>query len=250
MRKLIYSAISIFALLNLVACGGGSDSSDDSGDPSENVVSEGLWQGTTDSGWNTEALLLDDGSYYVFYGNGGIYVEGVIVGTYSTNGDQVTSSDATDFYVGGGSILSASISGTIIEKQSFNGTVDYGDDSTDFISSYNTDYELTPSLSDLAGNYSGQVAFSLGSEMANISISKQGNISGTGQSGCSISGTATPRANGNVFDLSFSFGGEPCYLSHQTLKGIVYYHQASNIIYAAALNDEKDDGVLFISDKD
>jgi len=51
-------------------------------------------------------------------------------------------------------------------------------------------------------------------------------ISGSGTSGCTVSGTVTPRAHGNVFNVSLTFGRSAVHSRHQTSTGAAYFDAA------------------------
>ena len=120
---------------------------------------------------------------------------------------------------------------------------------TSFSSIYDANYEAVPSLAALAGTFAGQVRSSVGNEDATVTISSAGAISGAGASGCALSGTVSPRARGNAFNTSLTFGGAPCLFANQTLTGIAYFNATAKLLYAAAPNAGRTDGVLFVGVK-
>jgi hypothetical protein len=90
------------------------------------------------------------------------------------------------------------------------------------------------------------VAFSEGSEAATANIDASGALTATGQSGCRVTGSVAPRAHGNVYNLSISFGATPCLHAGETFNGIAYVDAETHRLYAAAPDAARDDGVLFI----
>jgi hypothetical protein len=58
-----------------------------------------------------------------------------------------------------------------------------------------------------------------------------------------------PRARGNAFNVSLTFGGAPCLFANQTLTGIAYFDATTRVVYAAAPNANRTDGVLFVGTK-
>jgi hypothetical protein len=234
----------------IAGCGGGGG---DSGQQQPAATSaEGLYTGSTSSGRTITGLVLDDGTYYVLYslvGNSTV-IAGVVQGTGTSSAGTFTSSNARDFNLEGLGVLAATVSASYVAGQSFNGAVAYGAaGSTSFSSTYDVRYEATPSLAALAGSFAGQVASSAGNEGANIIISAGGAISGSGASGCSVSGSVAPRARGNAFNMSLTFGGTPCLFANQTLTGIAYFDATTRVVYAAAPNANRTDGVLFVGAK-
>jgi hypothetical protein len=220
--------------------------------PSRSNIAEGLWIGSTSNNRAATGLVLDDGTYYFLYSapNNPSLIAGIVQGNSSMNGNEVISPNARDFNLEGLGILPATVSATVSANQSFNGTINYLDGSiTSFSTTYSSDYDLAPSLLDLAGNFSGAVVLSLGQETANISIAQNGAFSGTGASGCTVGGIIYPRTSGNVFNLSIQFGGSPCFFAYQSFSGIVYFDSANQRIYAAAPNANRTDGLMFVGDK-
>jgi len=258
-RKGTYYEISfdyffLISLLGLTACGGGGGGGgDDTPSPSISPA-EGLYDGTTSTGRDIAGLVLDDGTIYMLYSwlNYPDYIGGVVQGDSSAKDGNITSDNLVDFNLEGLGILSASMAGNYVPKQSLSGRVTYKDPSfgfVDFSGIYNPDYEIEPSLADLAGTYYGSVSFSLGEEDAAAIISSNGDISGQGASGCIMSGYTKPRDSGNVYDVSITFGGAPCYFANQTFSGIIYYNATDNILYMAAPNDSRTDGMLFVGSR-
>lgn len=186
---------------------------------------------------------------YSLVGNSTV-IAGVVQGTGTSSAGTFTSSNARDFNLEGLGVLAATVSASYVAGQSFNGTVAYGaTGSTSFLSAYDARYEAVPSLTALAGSFAGQVASSAGNEEADITISAGGSITGSGASGCSVSGSVAPRARGNAFNVSLTFGGAPCLFANQTLTGIAYFDATTRVVYAAAPNANRTDGVLFVGTK-
>lgn len=239
------SGILLLASVFISACGG-SDGGSDTTDPENDESSEGLWLGTASNGRDIYGIVLDDGTYYVLYTDTSLsYIAGIVQGTSSTAGSTFNSTNARDFNLEGEGILTATVTGAVTTKESFNGSIEYGDGTVTFSSTYSADYDIEPSLSTLAGDYFGEVVFSLGYELADITIAQDGTIVGVGESGCAFTGLAYPRTSGNVFNVSITFGGDPCFFANETLNGIIYYNETENYIYAAAPNANRTDGVLF-----
>lgn len=168
----------------------------------------------------------------------------------SQNGS-FTSANGKDFNLEGFGINDFTMNATYVMKQNFNGTVRYtatGEQVT-FTSSYDSDYDLSPSLSTIAGTYSGSGATSGGTESATVTIAGSGAISGSGASGCTFSGTATPRSRGNVYNVSVTFGGGVCANGNSNVNGIAYFDAATRQLYSAALNSARSDGFIYVGTK-
>jgi hypothetical protein len=245
--------------IGIAGCGGGGGG--DSPAPTATTTAEGLYTGTMSSGRTFDGLVLDDGTYYFLYsaiGNPGL-ISGVVQGNDGTSNGTTFSSNnqGTDFNLEGGGVVSASVFARYIADQSISGDVSVashsgvegGGGSATFSGTYNPLYLATPSLAVLAGTFTGQVATSAGIENAAVSVMSNGALSGIGASGCSFTGTAAPRAHGNVFDISITFGGAPCLFSYQVFLGIAFLDTGANRLYAAAPNVARTNGVLFVGTK-
>jgi len=64
-----------------------------------------------------------------------------------------------------------------------------------------------------------------------------------------MTGSATPRASGNAYNLSITFGGAPCYFENQTMSGIGYFDATSKRLWAATPNASRTEGILFVGTK-
>lgn len=241
-------AAGVFAL---AGCGGGGGGGGAAA-PTTTSAAEGLWVGTTGDGRAVTGLVFEDGLYYILYSLAAddSTIAGVVQGNSSTSGANFSSGNARDFNLEGSGVLAATVAASVAAASTFAGTITYGPGLTNtFSATYDSDYELTPSLSAVAGSYSGEVAFSLGNEPAAITIASNGALSGTGESGCAVSGTVSPRARGNAYNVSITFGGAPCYFANQTLAGIGYYETAGQRFYSATPNAARTDGILFVGTK-
>ncbi|MFA5938662.1 MAG: hypothetical protein WC809_04830 [Sinimarinibacterium sp.] len=243
---------AVFAV-SLAACGGGGGDGDGGDNPEPATSAEGLWVGTTSTNRSFAALVLDDGTYWVLYSSQGnsAVVGGAIQGSGTSQSGSFTSSNGRDFSLEGLGVTNLTLNANYVMKQSFNGTVRYtaSGEQVTFTSSYDSGYDLTPSLAAVAGSYSGSAATSGGTEAANVSISAAGAISGSGASGCTYSGSATPRARGNVYDISVTFNGGVCANGTSTVSGVAYYDASTKQITSTALNDARTDGFIYIGTK-
>ena len=247
MKKTFLGA-SIAAMLAISGCGGGGG---DSGSTSSASAAQGLWLGTTSTNRTVTGLVFSDGTYYVLYSPIGnpTAIAGVVQGTGTTSASTFSSSDGRDFNLEGLGVLTGTVSANYATKQSFNGTVAYtAGGNTSFTTTYSSAYETAPTLANVAGTYTGQVALSVGVQSATVTVSSTGAISGGGN-GCSLTGTATPRTDGNAYTLSITFGASPCFFANQTFTGVAYYNSATKRLYGAAPNAARTDGVLFVGTK-
>jgi hypothetical protein len=213
----------------------------------------GLWSGSTNTNRTVTGVVLGDGTYYVLYSVPGVpsTIAGIVQGTGSVSGSTFASTNAKDFNFETPGVFSASVSATVISKQSLNGSITpSGSGAISFATVYDSDWEQTPTLSGLAGTYTGTVASSAGTESATVTVSASGAVNGTGASGCTVTGTATPRTDGNAFNITLNWGGAPCLFAGQTFQGHAYYDAVPDKrLFAAAPNAARTDGVLFTGTK-
>lgn len=241
----------VFCFTNvLAACSSGGTDSSSAPTPLPPATSaEGLWNGTTSTGRTIGGLVLDDGSSWFLYsvvGNPTV-AAGLVQGNGTSNLGSFTSSNAIDFNLEGLGTLSATITGTYVEKNSLNGTITYlSGGSSSFTSRYSADYELSPDRSLVAGTYS---ALTADNQTVTVTLSSAGTLSGSSTDGCTFTGSFSPRAKGNAFDVSVTFGGGICSNGTNTLNGVAFYDAAVQRLYSAGLNSTRTDGFLFIATK-
>ena len=235
-----------------VACGGGGGYG--GSDPSfirqpTAPSAEGLWMGTTPTGRTVGGLVLDDGSYWVFYmtiGNPNV-VAGLVQGTGTSHSSSFGSSNTRDFNLEGAGIQGASMRGTYVQKTSLNGTIAYfNGDNWHFASTYDAAYELPPNMTLVTGNYSGRRA---DNQTVTVIVDSAGTLSGHSSDGCTFAGTLSPRAKGNVFHHTVTFGGDSCRYGTDTITGVAFYHPATNRLYTAAINSARTTSYIFIGTK-
>ncbi len=236
----------------LTACGGGGSDSSGTTSPSgttpKTVSAEGLWVGTTDDNRDLAGVVLSDGTYYILYtASQSAAIAGVIQGTGQVSGDQFISGNAVDFNFQGAGINPATAESDVVTGQSMNGSIRYASGTrVAYIANYDPDFDKKPSLGIVAGKFEGQVVTSAGQESADLEIAADGTLDGRGASGCALTGRITPRQDGNVYDITATFGGTPCLFAGQTFSGIGYYVASESSLVAVAPNARRDNGILFI----
>ncbi|MFP1683068.1 hypothetical protein ACLD0W_11180 [Alloalcanivorax sp. C16-1] len=232
----------------LAACGGGSDSS--GGSEPRDPAPEGFYEGTSDVGTELFGVVLDNGDYYILYGeeNGAMYeLQGVVQGTGVTRGDRFTSSNARDFSFVAEDVFQGSLDATFTRKQNLTGTVqeDGSSEQVGFSLAYDDSYEHTPDLAEDAGLYYGIALIPQGGQIeVEVDIDEQGNFQGEDESGCQFNGTIAPRESGDVYNLSATFEGSTCTYEGETLQGIVVVQDRE--IIAVAPNADRTGGVFLI----
>lgn len=218
-------------------------------------TAEGTWNGSTSTARTLTAAVLDGGTiFWGFYSAANIpsSIAGVIQGTgTSLNGSFGISSDAKDFNLEGLGVNSVTVSASYVAKQSLNGSVTFPslNQTATFTSTYNTAYEQIPSLSVIAGTYTGLVGAG-GTEPAIIVITSAGGISRSG-GGCPFNGSVTPHAQGNVYDLSVTFVANGiCAIGTLTFTGIGYFDSTANRFSGATLRSDRSQAFIFNVIKD
>lgn len=234
-------------LFLLASCGGGGGSSA----VPVSSSAQGLWTGTTNTNRTVTGLVLNDGTYYVFYSPIGIPggMGGFMQGNGSTTSTTFTSSNGKDFNYEGQGINAASVTASYVAKQSLNGTVSYpGGTQTTFTSTYDANYEVTPSLATLAGTFTGTSL----SQNTTIIISSTGAVTGS-VSNCVVaaplSGTVSARADGNAYNFSITVGATPCLSAPQTYTGLGYFNSSTKTLYAGGTNAARTDEIIFVGTK-
>jgi hypothetical protein len=261
MRQLTIKNVSVIlaASVALASCGGGGGSSSSVPPPSTPTpppdlgTAEGLWNGATASGRSISGLVLDNGTYWFLYtavGNNAV-LGGVIQGDGTSSSGKLASSNGTDFNLEGLGINAFTLAGTYTAKSQLGGTLTYtGGTTNTFTSSYDTDYDLTPSLATIVGTYSGEAeTVNSGPEAATVAIASGGAITGTSAGGCSFTGTASTHAKGNVYDVSVTFNGGVCTNGTSTVTGVAYFIAAQKELVSTALNSGRTNGFLFLGTK-
>ena len=251
---LLIKALAASWILALAACGsGGGGDASPAPAPEPAASAEGLWIGSTSTSRTVTSFVLDDGTYWILYSvpHTSALIGGVVQGRGSFLNGSFSSSDGIDFNVEGNGVNTAAVSASYIAKQSFNGSVTYPslNQASTFTSSYNSDYELAPSVSALAGTYTGIASTESGTELTSIVIRSPGIVVGTGTGGCQFLGTVAPRAKGNLYDLQVAFGGGSCSSGTTSVTGVGYFDSSAKRFYAAALNDSRNSGLIFVGIK-
>ena len=233
-----------------IACGGGYGESSFSSLPQPTAPSaEGRWTGATPTRRTVGGLVLDDGSYWVFYtarGNANV-LAGLVQGISTSHSGSFGSSNARDFNLEGADIRAATMSGSYVPKKSFHGTIAYfNGDTGSFTSTYDADYESAPNMSLVAGTYSGLRA---DNHTVTVTVDSAGTLSGHSSDGCTFVGAFSPRAKGNVFNNSVTFGGGACRQGTETVTGVAFYDAVTQRLYSAALNSARTNSYIFIGTK-
>lgn len=246
MQRIVTSIVGLFLLASLAACSG-------EGDPSSittpTASAEGLWTGTTTTNRTVKGLVLDDGSFWLLYSEdqNPSFITGAVHAVTTTQSGSAISSSAKDFNVErpGVPVFDATLSGDYTTKQTLNGTIlDQTGGKIIFTTTYDPDYEQVPDITAVAGTYSGPVAKN---ETATVTVLATGSLSGVSATGCQFTGLVSPRKQGNIFDVTITFGPQnACSNKTATVRGVAFYDTVANKLYSAAFNDANSNGSVFL----
>ncbi|NBR25939.1 MAG: hypothetical protein EBU08_19585 [Micrococcales bacterium] len=220
MKTLKGLVLTLIATFTLVGCGGGGDSGGTTSTPQ--VSAEGVWQGTTSTGYTINLVALENNEIWTVFGNL-TPTALLVVGFDKVNGTtigNVFEGTGREYY-NNGTTAAGTVKATITQNTLINGTVSSSIGSASFsttpIPTSNFDYNKRAQITDISGSWTGTL---LNGATSVVSISSTGSITGSSV-GCSFSGTATPRASGkNIFNTTITFGNLPCTLANQTVSGI------------------------------
>ena len=233
-----------------VACGGGYGESNVASLLQPMITSaKGRWTGTTLTRHTIAGLVLEDGSYWLFYTarDHPNILAGLIQGTGTSHAGSFGSSNTRDFNVEGTGIRAATMNGSYVPNKSFLGTIAYFNGEAErFTSTYDADSESAPNLTQVTGTYAG---LRTNHHTITVNVDSAGTLSGHSTDGCTVAGTLSPRTKGNVFHTSVTFGGGACRDGTETLTGVAFYDAATQRLYSAALNSARTTSYLFLGMK-
>ena len=232
------------------ACGGGYRESDISSLPQPTANSaEGRWTGVTPTGRTVSGLVLEDGSYWLFYtarDNPNI-LAGLVQGTGTSHSGSFGSSNTRDFNVEGTGIRAATMRGSYVPSKSFDGTIAYvTGDNESFTSTYDADSESAPNLTLVTRTYSG---IRTDNHQVTVTVDAAGTLSGHSTDGCFLAGTLSPRTTAKVFHTAVTLEGGACREGSETLTGVAFYDASTQRLYSAALNNVRTSSFLFLGTK-
>lgn len=227
----MFKKAPIFCAVALLLIGCSKSSSGNNGGSGSTAGdAQGVYSGTTSSGYAFDVIVLPNDKFYGIYGTisgNAFLIYGLIVGQGASGSSTYTASVDDFFYTG--TVTPGSISGSYVAGTSVNGTLTEGTANITFtgaaLPSSDFNYSAAASLSAITGTWTGDL---LDGAPATVTINANGSVSGSSQ-GCSFSGTvAADSSNKNFFDVSLTFGGSPCVLPNQTATGIGVEYLLSN----------------------
>ena len=210
----------------------------------------GIWTGKTNSNRNVFGLIAPDGNSWVMYTNtaGNNYFSGVVQGAVTWSGGTWTLNGGRDFSLESRSYTTVNANGSYSTRNALNGTLAYPayGQTFSFTSAYSADAQIVPTLSAIAGTYTGQASSFLNTENASITINANGSASGTGASGCAFIGTVAPYPGIYLYTVSVTFRGGVCAAGTATLNGVAYFEPSVRRLYGLALNSARTTPFFFI----
>ncbi|MDR4467746.1 MAG: hypothetical protein MRJ68_05495 [Nitrospira sp.] len=148
----------------------------------------------------------------------------------------------------GAGIRAATMNGSYVPNKSFHGTIAYFNGNTEsFTSTSDGDSESALNMTQLAVNYSELRA---DHHRVTATVDSTGRLSGHSSEGCTIAGTLSPHARGNIFHASMTLEGGACCTGTETLTGVAFYDVATHRLYSAALNHAWTTSFLFLGTKE
>ena len=202
-------------------------------------AAKGVWAGSTNLNEGAFALLLDDGRFEFVYTKAGTSDDvAVVMGTASTSGGTLTSTDSTSYPIAQvaestGFAAPASVSGAMSGRE-LNFTVVSAVSTRSFSGTFVQGSDQSPSLADLSGRYGGYTGHVGGRRDATLTIDAAGNVRGANDALCAFVGTVTPRPGVRAFDWSIHANNLNCIFGHRPISGILYYDPSTRRLHAFA----------------
>ena len=244
MKKIFKFGLFSLSAVLLTACGGGGGG----GGSTPVNTAEGLWQGPSTTGATVTVAVLENGESW-----GGATVGNTLVsalaGNASGNGTSFSAS-GSEFYFTSNTVGTGTLSGTVTQKQRIQATSSTGGSVN---LAYNSYYDQAVTAADVAGSYtlSGRSA-SYSIPAMTFTISSTGSFTIV-QTGCTTTGTATPRASGKaIVNVTATGTGPSCALSSGvSMSGIAVLDKSvmPNALFFMALNSAKTDGLVLLGRK-
>ena len=235
--------VGLFALLILVACGGGGDS--------EAVgagTAEGFWGGTSSNGYKVGLVVLENAETWGLYATGNT-IRGAFYGN-STGKGTAFSISGSDLDFSTRRLTSGATTGTVSQKVKISGKSNVG---VTFDLTYDATYDQPAVLADIVGSYNMTLAsFQATESNVQTSISSAGDIVLT-KDNCTAAGKVTPRSSRkNIFNLSLTLSGVNCGSGNGgTVSGIFILDATTTpkSAYFFTLTPTKQDGIIGIGSK-
>ena len=238
MNTICKLALTAFSFFLLAACGGGGAAVN---------TAEGIWQGPSSTGATVKVAILENGESWGGAIMGNTWVSALA--GMATGKDTAFTASGSDFDFESNTVGTGSLSGTVTQKQRIQATSSTG--STVNLA-YNNDYDQAVTAAEIAGSYtlSGRTArYSI--PAMTFTMGATGNFTIV-DTGCTTTGTATPRASGKAIVNVNATGAGNCILGNGvSLNGIAVLDKTTTpqTLMFIALNNTKTDGLMLIGNK-
>lgn len=225
---LLLAATIVVLAIGVLSCGSNSSSiKNPPGNTGNSAPPQGIFVGMDVTGRESvELISLPNQTVYVGFGapsgtnliyfcdlefNKGTWSEDIYTGTI-TNFD----------YCDGNYIVETGTVSFTYSNGNISGGAPFGELMTTVLPTSQFNFNTPALLSSISGSWSAPYSLdrNVGGPKA-ISIDSSGNLNGTYDNGCSISGKVYPdTSNKDFFDLSITYGGPPCVPANQSESGI------------------------------
>jgi hypothetical protein len=253
MKKIVVSGM--LAAWVLSACGGGGGSDD--GKAANNAVvpppaesnfdAQGMYTGTDSNNDMVSGVVLDDGTYYFVHVNPATNALGLLQGKATASNGAFNSTDALDYLTNSSFATHGSVTASYVPRANLNGTFASSvTGNTSFTTAYSTVYDQTPSLSAIAGTYTGAAATFRGSATVTFAIGADGAVTGSWPSDCTFSGTVKIHGTKNVYDTAIVFGPH-CPNPGETFTGVVSVN--GNALTVASIHPDRSEAFVVAATK-
>ena len=231
---------------NIVSVGGASSTQS----------AEGLWSGTTSTGYELNSLILENNEFWNIVGktiNNVFYVVAFDRGAASVNANsyssffkEYTATSSALGYSTGTVTTNTKISGTVTTING--GTTQNTTISMTPPSASLYDYNKSADINDVIGSWNGSF---LSGYSGIVQVLSNGQVTGI-TNGCNFSGSFSPRSSGkNAFDFTL-VNGTGCITPGFKSSGIAISYTASSgkrQLIAASTNDANTQGDLFFAQR-
>ena len=224
----------------------------DVGTPAVVSSASGYWVGTIDNGRNVYGIIAPTGEAWVMYtdATGHNYLAGVLYAQASWANGAWSTSTGRDFNFEQRTYADTRTTGTYTTRSRISGTTFYPayNISSTFTATYRAEFDLAPSLANIAGTYSGRVVTLLNSETASVTIQSSGAVSGLTASGCRFVGSVTPMSGVNLYRTSVTLQGGNCG-SNLTVSGATFYDSSNGSLKVITLDAGRTNAYVYLGTK-
>jgi hypothetical protein len=234
------------ACASLVASCGGGDPADF--DPVLDRA-EGIWVGTSSTGFDVSVAILENGETWGVYTSG---ASGPIVGAIhaeTSSSDGRLGGHGREFNIPNRSVTGFSYSGTYVPRSAITVTTS---NFVQLTGTYKPAYLDRAFLAEIAGTYTGTAVTGTSPVQSIVAtIAADGAVMVAPSLGCSAAGSVKPRASRrNVFDVVVTFSGASCALGNgATVTGVAYYDRDTRRALVMGLNAAQTDGFIAVGIK-